>query len=92
VAIQQVFSIEQLHTAFDAFTQGTLGKVVVTTDCSGTRAGLAGPPCTERPDHSCQLRPTLIHRLICSPLLIAVQLPRWRGAGKPRSEAGERSW
>ena len=32
VAIQEVFSLEQLQAALDAFTQGTLGKVVITTD------------------------------------------------------------
>jgi NADPH:quinone reductase len=32
VAIQEVFSLEQLQAALDAFTQGTRGKVVITTD------------------------------------------------------------
>jgi len=32
VAIQEIFSLEQLQAALDAFTQGTLGKVVITTD------------------------------------------------------------
>jgi NADPH:quinone reductase len=32
VAIQEVFPLEQLQAALDAFTQGTLGKVVITTD------------------------------------------------------------
>jgi NADPH:quinone reductase len=32
VAIQEVFSLEQLQAALDAFTRGTLGKVVITTD------------------------------------------------------------
>ena len=32
VAIQEVYSLEQLAAAFDTFAQGTLGKVVVTTD------------------------------------------------------------
>ena len=32
LAIQEVYSLEQLAAAFDAFAQGTLGKVVVTTD------------------------------------------------------------
>jgi hypothetical protein len=32
VAIQEVFCLEQVQAALDAFTQGTLGKVVITTD------------------------------------------------------------
>jgi NADPH2:quinone reductase len=31
VAIQEVYSLEQLQAAFDTFAQGTLGKIVVTT-------------------------------------------------------------
>ena len=32
VAIQEVFSFEQVQAAFDAFANGTLGKIVITTD------------------------------------------------------------
>ncbi len=32
VAIQEVFSFEQVQAAFDTFANGTLGKIVITTD------------------------------------------------------------
>ena len=32
VTVQQVFPLDQLQAAFDTFVQGTLGKVVITTD------------------------------------------------------------
>ena len=32
VAIQDVYPLQQLQAAFDAFAQGTLGKIVITTD------------------------------------------------------------
>lgn len=32
VAIQEIYPLEQFQAAFDAFAQGTLGKLVITTD------------------------------------------------------------
>ena len=32
IVIQEVFSLEQVQAAFDTFSRGTLGKVVITTD------------------------------------------------------------
>ncbi len=32
VTVQQVFPLDQLQAAFNTFGQGTLGKVVITTD------------------------------------------------------------
>jgi threonine dehydrogenase-like Zn-dependent dehydrogenase len=39
VAIQEIFSLEQLQAALDAFTQGTLGKVVITMEDQRSGAG-----------------------------------------------------